>query len=73
MSELANQFSGIFREEHRAVRDALLDLCDVIMVERLSENEIRGILDARERCNAAGLDLLRWAREVRRRPTLPVA
>lgn len=28
MSELANQFSTIFRDEHRAVRDALFELSD---------------------------------------------
>lgn len=28
MSELANQFSAIFRDEHRAVRDGLLELTE---------------------------------------------
>lgn len=44
-----------------------------IMVERLPDDGVRGILDARDRCKAQGLDLLRWAKEVRRPPTLPAA
>lgn len=167
MSELANQFSAIFRDEHRAVRDGLLELtesfkkrdrekvvallgqvasltgphfryeeetlypalveifgpkyieklladhdrvigsagrlvqlagkgswsnrevaeavelvrdmlphvsdCDglSIMVERLPEEKIRDVLDARQRCNEAGLDLLRWVQEARERPIHP--
>ncbi|MBI4446134.1 MAG: hemerythrin domain-containing protein [Acidobacteria bacterium] len=39
-----------------------------IMVERLPEATVQSILDARERCNTAGLDLLRWAKELRKRP-----
>jgi hypothetical protein len=42
-----------------------------IMVERLPEDTVDAILDARERCQEAGLDLLRWAREARRPPALP--
>jgi hypothetical protein len=38
-----------------------------IMVERLSEEKIRSILDARDRALQAGLDLLSWANEVRAR------
>jgi hypothetical protein len=164
MSEVANQFSTIFRDEHRAVRDALFELSDTfrrrepaesrgilariatltgphfryeeevmypslveifgqeyvsklygdhnrlidsaerlvqltgkndwtdeeveeglelvrgmlphvsdcdglsIMVERFSETTVKSILDARERCNQEGIDLLRWARELRKRP-----
>ncbi|MCZ7682965.1 MAG: hemerythrin domain-containing protein [Sandaracinaceae bacterium] len=167
MSELASRFSGIFRDEHRAVRDALLELieaiegrrverarallgriaeltgphfryeeeamypglvrifgrpyvqklyadhdgaiasagrlvelvgrdgwsdelvqegvglvrgilphvsdCDglSIMVERLPDDSIRAILDARDRCNEDAVDLIRWARDVRRAPNLP--
>jgi hypothetical protein len=166
MSELTDRFSAIFREEHRAVRDLLLDLVDAfrrrsvqrardllgriaaltgphfryeeeamypalveifgrryveklfadhdgairsaerlvalasaaalqdrdveegvdlvrgilphvsdcdglsLMVERLADDTVRRLLEARERSNAAGLDLLRWAREVRRPPAL---
>jgi len=164
MSELANQFGGIVREEHRGVRDALMELADafwwrvpeyspiilrkvvaiaaphfryeeevlypalaevfgkecvtelladhnkikrsaerlseltrsevwsdeevgvgielvrgllrhvndcdglVAKVERLPEETVRNILEARERFNRAGLDLLRWAQEVRKPP-----
>jgi hypothetical protein len=35
-----------------------------IMVERLPQETVRHILLARERCNEAGLDLLRWAHEI---------
>lgn len=166
MSELANQFSTIFRDEHRAVRDALFELSDTlrrrkpvesrdilariatltgphfryeeevmypslvqifgqeyvsklygdhnrligsaerlvqltgknswndeeveeglelvrgmlphvsdcdglsIMVERFPEATVRNILDARKRCNREGIDLLRWARELRQRPAI---
>lgn len=168
MSKLADEFTSLFREEHRAVRDALLDLvtafeqrrpgqapellqriarltgphfryeeealypalvqifgrayvrrlftdhdtaihsaqrlmelagrdswseaeaeegvalvrgilphvsdCDglSIMVERLPDEQVSGILAARERSNAAGLDLLSWAR-LRQSPVLPAA
>ncbi|MCC7417550.1 MAG: hemerythrin domain-containing protein [Acidobacteria bacterium] len=44
-----------------------------IMVERLGDGQIGQIFTARDRSNAAGLDLLRWAAEVRRPPTLPAA
>lgn len=166
MSALADQFTRVFREEHRAVRDALLDLVDAfsardrlrigsllgwigvltgphfryeeealypglveifgaeyidklltdhdraigtaaslialaqrarlndqdvvrairyvrsilphvsdcdglsIMVERLPEDRVRAVFAARERCRDAGLDLLRWAGDVRGRPAL---
>lgn len=39
-----------------------------IMVERLPGEKVQAVLDARERCNAAGLDLMRWANDVRNRP-----
>lgn len=38
-----------------------------IMVERLPEEEIQAVLDARERSRAAGLNLLRWAAGTRAR------
>lgn len=41
-----------------------------IMVERLDDATVRGILDARDRSLEAGVDLLRWADEIRRRPVL---
>jgi len=41
-----------------------------IMVERLDDEVIRSIFDTRQRSLAAGLDLLTWARDVRRRPVL---
>lgn len=44
------------------------ELADQFMVERLDDQTIAGILSARERCNEAGLDLIRWAREVRAAP-----
>lgn len=39
-----------------------------VMVEVLPESEVRAVLDARERAQADGLDLLAWARDVRGRP-----
>jgi hypothetical protein len=57
------------REALEHVRGILPHVSDCdglsIMVERLPENTVRGILEARDRCNEAGLDLLRWAEEVR--------
>ncbi len=41
-----------------------------IMVELLPEDEIRSILETRERSLDAGLDLLQWSREVRSRPSV---
>ncbi|MPZ19911.1 MAG: hemerythrin domain-containing protein [Luteitalea sp.] len=40
-----------------------------IMVERLPEDVVRTILDTRTRATDAGLDLMRWSREVRQRHT----
>ncbi|OFV98973.1 MAG: hypothetical protein A3H94_01565 [Acidobacteria bacterium RIFCSPLOWO2_02_FULL_60_20] len=64
---------GEVDEAVELVRDMLPHVSDCdglsIMVERLPEEKLRTILDARQRCNEAGLDLLRWAREVRKRPT----
>ncbi|MFB3923677.1 MAG: hemerythrin domain-containing protein [Terriglobia bacterium] len=39
-----------------------------IMVERLDEDKVQAIFDSRERSNAAGLNLLVWAEQVRKRP-----
>ncbi len=39
-----------------------------IMVETLPEASVQAVLDARRRARGEGLDLLRWATEVRRRP-----
>ncbi len=36
-----------------------------LMVERIPESDIQAIFDAREKSLAEGLDLLRWARDVR--------
>jgi len=44
-----------------------------IMVERLPESTVQSILEARERSNQAGLDLLQWTSQVRRRPALAAA
>lgn len=38
-----------------------------LMVERLPEAKVKSILDARDRSKAQGLDLLRWAQQVRGR------
>lgn len=44
-----------------------------LMVERLSDADVQSILDARDRCNEAGIDLLSWDEKVRKEPSLPVA
>ncbi len=41
-----------------------------IMVERLPEDDVQGVLDTRERSLDAGLDLLQWAKEVRSRASV---
>ncbi|MCC7352813.1 MAG: hypothetical protein IT330_03570, partial [Anaerolineae bacterium] len=41
-----------------------------IMVERLPTEKVQRILDTRERSNAAGLNLLQWAGQVRGRPVV---
>ena len=41
-----------------------------IMVETLPEAEVQNILDCRRQSLAAGLDLLTWAKTIRRRPAL---
>lgn len=58
----------------RYVRSILPHVSDCdglsIMVERLPEQKIRAVFDARDRCREAGLDLLQWAGQVRGRPAL---
>jgi hypothetical protein len=44
-----------------------------IMVERLPESKVRSVLEARDRSHQAGLDLLRWASQVRTRPVAHVS
>ena len=44
-----------------------------IMVERLPEQTVQGVLDARERSNRSGLDLMQWTQQVRKRPIQAVA
>ena len=41
-----------------------------IMVERLPEQKVQAIFDARDRAHRAGLDLMQWADQVRRRPAV---
>lgn len=43
-----------------------------IMVERLPDEKVQAVLDARDRCNAAGLNLMEWAGQVRKRPVAAV-
>lgn len=43
-----------------------------IMVERLPEAEVQAILDTRERCNKANLNLLEWAQKARTKPAITV-
>lgn len=40
------------------------------MVERLPEDKVQSILDAREQSLREGLDLVRWSGEVRTRPAV---
>lgn len=58
----------------RLVRSILPHVSDCdglsIMVERLAPAAVQEILDARDRSLRDGLDLLEWAREVRRRPSV---
>lgn len=60
------------REAVRLTRSILPHVSDCdglsIMVERLPDPEVEVIFATRERTRAAGLDLLRWATEVRARP-----
>ena len=60
------------REAVQLVRGILPHVSDCdglsIMVERLPDDQIESIFATRERALAAGLDLLRWATDVRTRP-----
>lgn len=59
------------REAVRLVRGILPHVSDCdglsIMVERLPAGQIEHIFATRERCRAAGLDLLTWASDIRAR------
>ncbi len=44
-----------------------------IMVERLDDDEVVRIFDARDQCLDAGLDLITWAQEIRKPPQLQPA
>lgn len=44
-----------------------------IMVERLPEEKVQSILDARDQSLWAGLDLIQWATQIRQRPVAAVA
>ena len=46
--------------------------CDglAIMTEVIPAEKVQATLDARDRANSAGLDLIRWAQEVRGRPAV---
>ncbi|HEX5414262.1 MAG TPA: hemerythrin domain-containing protein [Chloroflexota bacterium] len=65
------------REAVRLTRSILPHVSDCdglsIMVERLPDPEVETIFATRERSRAVGLDLLRWADEVRARPSTPAA
>ena len=59
-------------EATRLTRNILPHVSDCdglsIMVERLPDRMVQGILDARDSSQRAGLDLLQWADQVRNRP-----
>jgi len=61
-------------EVNRLICSILIHIteCDGIslMVERLEEETVRSILNARDRCRREGLDLLQWATSVRNRPAI---
>lgn len=64
------------RQATRLIRGSVLPHvsdCDglSIMVEKLSEDEVQRVLDARERSLRDGLSLFDWASQVRQRPILP--
>lgn len=44
-----------------------------IMVEKLPNEKVQGLLETRERSRQENLDLIRWAEEVRGRTTIPAA
>ena len=60
------------REAVRLVRSILPHVSDCdglsIMVERIPDQDVQAIFTAREHAVSAGLNLLRWASEIRRRP-----
>ena len=61
----------------RIIRSILPHVSDCdglsIMVERLPESKVRFVLEARDRSHQAGLDLLRWASQVRNRPIAQIS
>lgn len=68
--EEANQAVSMVRGVLPHVSD-----CDglSIMVERLPEKQVQSILDARDRSNQAGLNLIQWASQIRKRSAAAVA
>lgn len=62
------------RQATRLVRSILPHVSDCdglsIMVERLPSAQVQSIFDARDRSLGEGLDLLRWATTIRRRPVV---
>lgn len=62
------------QEATRLIRSVLPHVSDCdglsIMVERLPDEKVQSILDAREQSLREGLDLVQWSEEVRSRPTL---
>lgn len=78
--ELAGKGSLLEKEVNEAValvRGVLPHVSDCdglsIMVERLSDQKVQAILDARDRSNQANVDLIRWADQIRERPAAVVA
>ena len=79
---LADDFALIFRDEHRVVRDTLLDLIQAF--EDRDREWIRALLNGVARFTGphfryeeesmypalTGLDLLTWAKTARKRPAL---
>ncbi|MDA2938346.1 hemerythrin domain-containing protein [Acidobacteria bacterium AH-259-A15] len=59
-------------ETTRLIRTILPHVSDCdglsIMVERLREEKVQAILDARDRSLEEGLDLIQWTNQVRKRP-----
>ncbi len=76
LAELAKK--GVWSDEEVGVGIELIhgllqhvNDCDglVAMVERLPDQKVRSIMDAHESFREASLDLLHWAREVKKPPT----
>jgi len=63
---------GDVTEATRLVRGILPHVSDCdglsLMTERLSEDKVQRVLETRDRSLAAGLNLLQWAEQIRRRP-----